>query len=227
MLNTKSARVRAALLALGAIGLAACSDSISPVAPTSQPSLAAAKGNANGKGSGSSALLLLTQAQFDALRTNWGSYTKLVADGSTKAEALRCEPAQRASATKRIGAKGGQITLGGGHSLTIPAGALASDVDITMESRPGAFLELRFSPHGLKFAKPVEMTFSYARCAVSADQAVGIVYVGSGFRILETMPSTDRRTTRKMSALTDHFSGYMMSTGLHESDEDQGGQNDW
>jgi hypothetical protein len=96
-----------------------------------------------------------------------------------------------------------------------------------MESRPGTFLELRFSPHGLKFAKPVEMTFNYSRCTVPADRPLGVVYVGNGFRILETMPSTDKRNVQKMSTLTDHFSGYMMSTGLNESSSTEGGISDW
>jgi hypothetical protein len=237
MKNEHSARVRATLLALGAAGFAACSDSISPVAPTSQPSLAAASANANANANGNGgtststvnhASLHLTQAQFDALRKDWATYKKAVEDGSVKAEALRCEPSQRLTATKRIGAKGGQITLGG-HTIDIPAGALASDVDITLEAKPGPFVQLEFAPHGLRFAKPVELTFNYARCVVPADQPLDVVYVAEGFRILETMPTTDRRTVKKMSALTDHFSGYMMSTGRKGADDisDAGVDNGW
>ena len=224
MKNPHTSRVRVALLAFGAIGIAACSDVIAPLAPASSPQLA--KSSANHK-AGTGPSLSFTQAQFDALKTSWGTYNKALADGTQKAEALRCEPTQRATATKRIGAKGGQITLGGGHSINIPAGALASDVDITMESRPGPFLELRFSPHGLKFAKPIELTFSYARCTVPADKPLSVNYVASGFKILETVPVTDKRAVKKMSALTDHFSGYMMSTGFADANDDQGGHGDW
>jgi hypothetical protein len=226
-----SSRRVAGLLATGvaAIGMmTACSDeALAPLAP-SAAALSASKGGPHGAGAVQTvtsdkklAALRLSRPAFDKVAANWSQFKKSVEDGDVKAEPLRCEPKQRAYASRRIGAKGGRVTLGG-HTIDIPAGALASDVEISMSVRPGPFMELEFAPHGLKFKKPVEITFNYGHCTVPANAPLDVVFVENGWRILENMPSSDVRGKKKMSTLTDHFSGYMMSTGRKgsvESDE--------
>jgi hypothetical protein len=215
-------RRMAGLLATGIAAMAmlsACSDeALAPLAPSAAPALSAAKGGRSGGSvdqvatSGELAKLRLSRPAFDLLKANWSGFRKSVEDGDVHAEPLRCEPRQRQTSSRRIGARGGQVTLGG-HSIDIPAGALASDVEISMSVRPGPFMELEFAPHGLKFRKPVEITFNYAGCTVPANAPLDVVFVENGWRILENMPSSDKRSTKRMSTLTDHFSGYMMSTG--------------
>ena len=220
-MTNHSTRRMAGLVATGAaaIGmLSACNDeALAPLAPSVPPALSAAKGGKSGgsvdlTSASELAKLRLSRAAFDQLKSSWGQFQKSTEDGSLKADPLRCEPRQRQTSSRRIGAKGGQVTLGG-HSIDIPAGALASDVEISMSVRPGPFMELEFAPHGLKFKKPVEITFNYAGCTVPANAPLDVVFVENGWRILENMPSSDKRSTKRMSALTDHFSGYMMSTG--------------
>ena len=232
MMNHSPRRVAGLLAACASTALlGACADEAqAPLAPSARPALSASRAPQSSTSDKELAALRLTRAEFDKLKSSWSKFEKSVEDGDSKAEALRCDPGNRLTATKRIGAKGGQITLGG-NSIEIPAGALASDVDISITSRPGPFVELEFAPHGLKFAKPVEITFNYARCDVPAGTAIDVVFVGNGWRILENMPSSDRRTTKKMSALTDHFSGYMMSTARKgaaqaESEDDDRNERD-
>ena len=161
-----------------------------------------------------SAARRLAKDEFEALKKDWDRYRHDVEDGDAKAEGLRCEPSKGESKTKKIGTRGGVIALGTSQ-IDIPAGALASEVEITISQKPGNTTELQFEPHGLRFAKPVELTFDYGHCVVEDAQALGVVYVANGWKLLETMPSTDKRSAHRISALTDHFSGYMVSTGRH------------
>jgi hypothetical protein len=159
-----------------------------------------------------SAARRLAKDEFEALKQDWKAYQHDVEHGTVQAVGLRCEPSNGDSKTKKIGPKGGGITVGA-HQIDIPAGALASDVEITVSEKAGNTMELEFQPHGLQFAKPVEMTFNYGRCVVADAQALDVVYVGNGWKLLETVPSSDKRSAHRISALTDHFSGYMVSTG--------------
>lgn len=154
----------------------------------------------------------LEKAEFERLKKEWKAYKKAVESGAEQAVALRCEPTAGISKTKRIGPNGGRIDVGS-HSIEIPAGALDAEVEITASVEPGPRTELEFAPHGLQFAKPVELSFDYSKCLVPESQALDIVYVGPGWRLLETMPSSDARGEQRIRALTDHFSGYMVSTG--------------
>lgn len=164
----------------------------------------------------------LAKDEFEALKKEWDRYKKAVEKGNAVATGLRCEPTKSETRTKRIGVKGGTIEVGL-HTIEIPEGALTGDVEISASVQAGRSLELDFAPHGLQFRKPVEITFDYAHCVVEDAQALNVLYVGTGWRILETMPSTDKRGTRRISALTDHFSGYMVSTGRSMASEEDAG----
>ncbi|MGZ8490999.1 MAG: hypothetical protein ACXWZS_02215 [Gemmatirosa sp.] len=164
----------------------------------------------------------LAKEEYERVKKEWEGYKKAVEKGNARAEGLRCEPSKGESRMKRIGAKGGSIEVGL-HTIEIPAGALASDVEITASVQAGRFVELQFAPHGLQFRKPVEITFDYSHCIVAEAQALNVVYVGNGWRIFETMPSTDKRSMRRIAALTDHFSGYMVSTGRSAGDDEASG----
>ncbi len=159
----------------------------------------------------------LSKEEYERLKDEWNAYKKGVEKGNVKAEALRCEPSQAKAVTKRIGVKGGEIRVGA-HTISIPAGALTSDTEITASEPGGPTIELQFAPHGLVFQKPVELSFDYKDCITRSDAPLGVVYVGNGWRVLETMPSTDKRSERRIRALTDHFSGYLVAWGVREDD---------
>lgn len=161
----------------------------------------------------------LAKAAFDSLKKEWDRYKKSVEKGDAMAVGLRCEPSKGEYGVKRIGPKGGTLDVGL-HTIEIPAGALAQEMDIGASVKPGASVELEFAPHGLQFRKPVEITFDYGKCVVADGDALDVVYVGTGWRILETMPSTDKRGAHRITALTDHFSGYMVSTGRRDTVEE-------
>lgn len=162
----------------------------------------------------------LAKAEFDSLKADWEAYKRAVQQGVVKAEVLRCEPQQIKAVTKKIGSKGGTLDVGP-HRLVIPAGALPGDVEITGDAPTGPEADLEFQPHGLQFQRPVEMTFDYGRCVVptvpEADVELGVTYmgpVGAERRAIEKMPSTDKRDDHKISALTDHFSGFVITWGV-------------
>ena len=52
----------------------------------------------------------------------------------------------------------------GSHTLVIPRGALRKQTTITAEQMTGRTNSLRFSPEGLRFEKPAELTMSYKNC---------------------------------------------------------------
>src|SRR5215467_5663685 len=78
-----------------------------------------------------------------------------------------------AKITKTIGPSGGSIVSDDGNvELTIPAGALSSNTDISIQSVtnecPGSVgLSYDLTPNGTKFAIPVSLTFHYTDSAIS------------------------------------------------------------
>jgi hypothetical protein len=149
---------------------------------------------------------------FEEMRGQWRVYQDSVKKGLVEAEFVRCEPQARQDETRKIGPKGGELKVGP-HKLVIPAGALASEVEITGVAPTNSRRELEFYPHGLEFAKPVTMTISYDKCIVPAGADLQIVYTALGNKIIARQPSMDDRDMKEVSGLTDHFSGYVVATG--------------
>jgi hypothetical protein len=108
-----------------------------------------------------------------------------------------------------IGPKGGTINVGN-HTLEIPKGALGRDVKITAEQMSGKTNSLRFSPEGLRFEKPAQLTMSYENCALVLLQKK-IVYTSEKLKILEVLRSLDLFKKKSVSAPIDHFSRYAVA----------------
>jgi hypothetical protein len=113
-----------------------------------------------------------------------------------------------------IGSTGGTVTAGGGKlSLTIPAGALRSDVAIAivpLEAWPeGAIgLVVDIQPSGLLFTTPATLTYRYdaAEIAGAADATLHLATaVGSSWIALD---STVDSTARTVTASLEHLSVY-------------------
>jgi hypothetical protein len=223
-------RAFAPALALSVAGLTvACADS--PTGPAGPGALAAelsykdAPYDADGDGKLSKeekeakkAAEKLTKAELDSLKKDWKAYKDSVKHGEIKAEALRCEPRAAEYAAKRIGPKGGELKIGD-HELVVPAGALDEEVEISASAPTGPRAELQFQPHGLTFKQPVEMRISYKGCILPEgdDPALSILYVGNGWRVLERLPTHDKKAAEAVTALTDHFSGYLVGWGRSRS----------
>jgi hypothetical protein len=127
-----------------------------------------------------------------------------------------CDPISPSYASRTIGRYGGELRVGP-HTLTVPAGALTSDVRITGATTPGSIRGVDFQPHGLQFSKPVRLTFNYARCNIPAEAGdTEIVYLDVENQVVARQPSTDYRWARQVVGWTDHFSAYAVAYGRNE-----------
>jgi hypothetical protein len=122
---------------------------------------------------------------------------------------LTCTSLPYAAATATVGREGGTIRVGK-STLVVPPGALLSQVTIKAEQMPGAANSIRFSPAGLKFARPARLTMSYDNCLLALP-AKRIVYTTEGLRVLELLQTLDLRLSRTVSAPIDHFSRYAIA----------------
>lgn len=122
---------------------------------------------------------------------------------------LQCNPQRNISVTKVVGPKGARIKVGS-HSLEIPAGALSRDVTIVAEQVSDITNSVRFSPEGLTFAQPAELTMSYDNCA-SAATPKRIVYTTDQLSILEQLRSDDRAQSKTVTSPIEHFSRYAVA----------------
>ena len=122
---------------------------------------------------------------------------------------LTCSSLPYRKTTKTIGADGGTITVGR-HRLVIPRGALKRNVTITAEQMPGTSNSVRFSPEGLHFERPTELTLSYENC-LDLPLPKRVAYTDEGLRILELLLSRDVQSKRTVSGTVDHFSRYAVA----------------
>jgi hypothetical protein len=126
-----------------------------------------------------------------------------------KTNLLMCQLQEYVANTAVIGPLGGQITVGD-HTLKISAGALLQDVTITAEQVEGTVTSVRFSPEGLLFAVPAELTLSYKDCP-DIKQSKRIVYTDELLNILEPTLSQDDSTSSQVKGLILHFSRYAVA----------------
>lgn len=122
---------------------------------------------------------------------------------------LSCSPQPYVSVTKVVGPGGGTIVVGT-HKLVIPAGALSRNYTIRAEQVRHRVNSVRFSPEGLKFAKPAKLTLSYANCSPLL-LLKRVVYTDELLRILELIPSLDNLKTQTVTGDIRHFSRYAVA----------------
>lgn len=123
---------------------------------------------------------------------------------------LVCSRQDYVARTTTIGPTGGTIRIGD-HVLVIPKDALQRKVKITAEQMPGSTNSLRFSPEGLRFEKPAELTMSYENCALVLLKKK-IVYTDEDLNILEVLrASVDLFKKKIVTAPIDHFSRYAVA----------------
>jgi hypothetical protein len=123
---------------------------------------------------------------------------------------LLCSPQKYAVTTQTIGPKGGEIVVGS-HRLKIPKDALSKKTKITAEQIRGSTNSIRFSPEGLRFRRPAELTMSYENCVLVLLQKK-IVYTDEKLNILEVLKaSLDLFKKKTVTAPIDHFSRYAVA----------------
>ncbi|RYZ52049.1 MAG: hypothetical protein EOO14_17225 [Chitinophagaceae bacterium] len=127
-------------------------------------------------------------------------------------------PDGSASVKKNIGAAGGTLTSRDGRlKLTIPAGALATAQEVSIQAisnhNPLAVEKAyRIEPHGVEFAKPVSLVFSYADddVANTLPEALGIAYQdGQGIWQAQRSATVDKGT-KTVTVTTTHFSDWTL-----------------
>lgn len=132
---------------------------------------------------------------------------------------------------------GGALSTDAGTGLTIaiPAGALSSDVTITVTALAGSDVAYRFEPHGLLFARNATLTQDLTKTTV--DLLSGLALSGAYFSTdtLELSPDGLALVTDVIGAVTNplsrtasfpiqHFSGYILASGRTDSTSTDGGQ---
>ena len=122
---------------------------------------------------------------------------------------LTCSALPYATGFATVGAEGGTVRVGK-TTLVIPRGALPKPVTIKAEQMPGNTNSIRFSPEGLRFSRPAQLTMSYDNCLLALPTK-RIVYTTEGLKVLQVLQSLDLRLTRMVSAPIDHFSRYAIA----------------
>jgi hypothetical protein len=127
----------------------------------------------------------------------------------TVTDLLTCSQQPYAITTATIGPSGGVIKVGT-HQLDIPKGALSAEVEISAEQVSGSTNSVRFSPEGLRFDQPAQLTLSYENCALVLLQKK-IVFTSEKLKILEVLQSLDLFKKKSVTAPIDHFSRYAVA----------------
>jgi hypothetical protein len=128
---------------------------------------------------------------------------------SSTVDLLVCRPQPYAITTRVVGRDGGTIVVGQ-HKLVIPRGALQKNVEITAEQVRGSSNSVRFSPEGLKFKQPAQLTMSYNNCFLVLGSK-RIVYTDELLSILNVLVSKDAVKSKTVTSPIDHFSRYAVA----------------
>jgi hypothetical protein len=122
---------------------------------------------------------------------------------------LTCAPLPADSVTRTVGPLGGVINVGP-HTLSIPPGALGSDVVITAVAPSDTVNRVVFRPEGLEFDAPAALTMAYGNCnqAILLPVPKRVAYTNDLLVILEYLQSVDSPQTNKVTGRLEHFSAY-------------------
>jgi hypothetical protein len=126
---------------------------------------------------------------------------------------LACPVREARSFTVTIDQRGARYAKHG-IEVVVPAGALAGPQQFRVTLPRSPYVEADIDAIGYEhftFLRPVRVTFDYARCGnvVLSAPALSVWYIADDTRdLLEPMPATDDRTTRRITFETNHLSGY-------------------
>ena len=186
---------RATLILAAMLATTSCTDDRSPTAPTESLSVPAPG---------------VVQGSLRSTLSDWGIDAK--SPGTiirTLGTLLNCRPKTPALTTKVVGPAGGTLVMGQ-HTLTIPAGALDREVEITGEVVRDWTNSVRFTPEGLAFATPAALTLGYRNCDRN-DSPKQVAYTDESLNVLQMLPSSDRAQRWEVRGALDHFSRYAVA----------------
>lgn len=124
---------------------------------------------------------------------------------------LRCTPLPDVTSSAVIGPAGGRLQVGQ-YSLQVPAGALAQPVQISAEQLPDTVNSVRFTPEGLRFARPAVLTMTYANCnLLGRILPKRIAYTSDNLQILTYLLSLDNLFSKTVTGQVNHFSRYAVA----------------
>lgn len=115
-----------------------------------------------------------------------------------------------------IGPSGGTLEHPGGARLVVPAGALASTVELSIEGKPtpgsdtlgatpvGAAFVL--GPEGQQFLSPVQVVLAYEPSQVPPGSSLAVLISPQSTNDFSALPTTVDEPNRRLSASTTHFS---------------------
>jgi hypothetical protein len=102
--------------------------------------------------------------------------------------------------------------------VTIPLGALLSDVTVTLTVPAGTRRAIDVSVEGSEgfiFELPITVTVSYAQCPATLRTLLIPIsawhYNPDPFQLLQLMPSIDNKVLRSVTFTTGHLSGYLLA----------------
>ncbi|MDF1502768.1 hypothetical protein [Roseisolibacter sp. H3M3-2] len=137
---------------------------------------------------------------------------------------LWLKEAKQETATKVIGPAGGSLGVGG-MKLTVPKGAVTTNLTFSVTRVGGRIVAYEFQPHGTTFRVPVKLEFetkgidfasmagasriagAHFLDASALDQTLGLALV------TEFAPTIVAVDKSKVTMEVPHFSGWMVSTG--------------
>lgn len=140
--------------------------------------------------------------------------TRLSASSSTPT-LLTCPTNTTSTASGPVGVFGGTVSVGG-TAIVIPPGAVLETHTFNVTVPASRLMEVQITAEGhghFQFLVPVQVTIDYSRC--NSNQALGSLsayYIDDITKaLLELMPGSDDKATRRYTFSTDHLSGYAIA----------------
>ncbi|MBR9990468.1 MAG: hypothetical protein KFH98_11975 [Gemmatimonadetes bacterium] len=141
---------------------------------------------------------------------------KFSAATAPQVEAVRLDAHRQAqSATAYIDANGGQIQVGA-VSINIPQGALSQGVDIRVTLPEHDYAVLELEPHGLVFAKAIQVSYNIAGTSAAGRPVSDLAGVYTAVPLEDGTAWAYEVTEPKLSGdvltfYTTHFSTYLLA----------------
>jgi hypothetical protein len=130
---------------------------------------------------------------------------------------LFCPSSEAFTTSSVVGPLGGLLEIGG-VSVSIPVGALLSDVNVILTVPASNNMEIDVTVEGTQsflFELPITVTVSYQRCRLglfSFFRPISAWHFDPETReLLERMPSIDNKLLRTVTFTTGHLSGYILA----------------
>ena len=125
---------------------------------------------------------------------------------------VRCHRLPADSVTLTIGPAGGTLRVGP-HVVSVPPGALASDVTITAVAPSSTLRSVRFQPTGLDLLIPATLTMSYEGCEPQVFLPTKRIALTTDDlrQILSFLGSVDDGSAQTVTGHLVHFSTYAVA----------------